>query len=196
MLKKFTKNIDARGFTPTPILKKLSMFLANLNFRSLFSYQTIRPAGIGVSLHGKRGFMLIELIIVLTIITILVSITVSSFSTVGESEALDTSVMSTISVLNEARSSAISSKDASDYGVRILNDKLISFKDSFGTLNSETVISNLVTISTSTGIGTDIIFKNVSGSTNASGTITITVLNDSSKNSLIKIYSTGVIEKN
>lgn len=143
-----------------------------------------------------RGFMLIELIIVLTIITILVSITVSSFSTVGESEALDTSVMSTISVLNEARSSAISSKDASDYGVRILNDKLISFKDSFGTLNSETVISNLVTISTSTGIGTDIIFKNVSGSTNASGTITITVLNDSSKNSLIKIYSTGVIEKN
>ena len=143
-----------------------------------------------------RGFMLIELIIVLTIITILVSITVSSFSTVGGSEALDTSVMSTISVLNEARSSAISSKDASDYGVRILNDKLISFKDSFGTLNSETVISNLVTISTSTGIGTDIIFKNVSGSTNASGTITITVLNDSSKNSLIKIYSTGVIEKN
>lgn len=143
-----------------------------------------------------RGFMLIELIIVLTIITILVSITVSSFSTVGGSEALDTSVMSTISVLNEARSSAISSKDASDYGVRILNDKLISFKDSFGTLNSETVISNLVTISTSTGIGTDIIFKNVSGSTNASGTITITVLNDPPKNSLIKIYSTGVIEKN
>jgi prepilin-type N-terminal cleavage/methylation domain-containing protein len=144
---------------------------------------------------NKQGFTLIELIIVLTIITVLVSIIVSSFHTVGGSEALDTTVMSTISILNEARSQAISSKDASDFGVRILPDKLISFKNSYGTLNKEITISNLVTASTSTGIDTDIIFKNVSGGTNASGTITITVLSDPSKNGVIRIYPTGVIEK-
>lgn len=146
--------------------------------------------------NNTKGFTLIELVIVLAIITTLVSIIVSSFHTVGGSEALDTAVMSTISILNEARSQAISSKDASNYGVRILNNKLVSFKNSYGTLNKEVNISNLVTLSTSTGIGDDFIFKNVSGSTNASGTITITVLSNPAKYSSIKIYSTGVIEKN
>ena len=150
--------------------------------------------------HKKftKGFSFPEMLIVIAIIAVLVSIVTSSFGRVGGSEALDTTTISVISVLNEAKSSAISSKDASNYGVRILNDKLISFKgDSYilGTNFKETVISNLVTVSTSTGINTDIIFSNVSGSTNASGTITISVLNDQSKNSSIRIYSTGVIEK-
>jgi len=136
-----------------------------------------------------------ETLIVLAIFTILVSMTISSFSKVGGSEALDTTVVSLISVLNEAKSLAVSSKDASDYGVRILSNKFVSFKNGYGTLNKEITISNLVTMSTSTGVGTDVIFNNVSGSTNASGTITITVLGDPSKNSTIRIYSTGVIEK-
>jgi prepilin-type N-terminal cleavage/methylation domain-containing protein len=143
-----------------------------------------------------EGFTLIEVSIVLVILTVLVSVIISSFGKVGGSEALDTTTMSVIAVLNEAKSQAVSSKDASDHGVRIFNDKLISFRDSYGTENKEITVSNLVTISTSTGVGSDIVFSNVSGSTNASGTITITVLNDSSKNSVIKIYSTGIIEKN
>lgn len=149
--------------------------------------------------HCKKnnilGFTLIELVIVLTILSILASVVVSSFNRVGGSEALDTTVMSTISILNEARSSAVSSKDASNYGVRILNNKLVSFKNAYGISNKEISISNLVAISTSTGIGSDIIFNNVSGSTNASGTITITILSDEPKSSTIRIYSTGVIEK-
>jgi prepilin-type N-terminal cleavage/methylation domain-containing protein len=144
----------------------------------------------------SRGFTLIEMLIVLVILTVLVSMVVSSFRTTGGNEALDTTVVSAMSILNEARSLAISSKNASNYGVRILNNKLISFRNSYGTENKEIDISNLVTISTSTGIGTDIIFNNVSGVANASGTITITILNDQTKNSMIRIYSTGLIERN
>ena len=73
---------------------------------------------------------------------------------------------------------------------------MISFKNSYGTENKETTISNLVTISTSTGIGTDVLFNNVSGYTSASGTITITVLNDSLKKTIIRLYNTGAVEKN
>ncbi len=143
----------------------------------------------------KRAFTLIEIIIVIAILVILVSITVSSFGNVGGSQALDTTTTSVISVLNEAKSMAVSSKDASDYGVRILNNKLISFKNSYGTENKELTISSLVSISTSTGIGTDVIFNNVSGNANASGTITVTVLKDQTKSNTIRVYSTGVIEK-
>ncbi len=142
------------------------------------------------------GFTLIETLLVIAILAILALMIVPSFSKVGGSEALDTTMVSTISILNEARSSAVSSKDASSYGVRILNDRLISFKGSYGTDNKEVTISSLVAISTSTGIGTDIVFNNVSGNTNASGTVTITVLNDPLKTRTVRIYSTGVIEKN
>lgn len=142
------------------------------------------------------GLTLVEILLVLTILTMLALIIVPFFSKVGGSEALNTTLVSTISILNEAKSLAISSNDASNHGVRIFNNKLVSFKNSYGNENKEVTISNLVTISTSTGIGTDVIFSNVSGSTNASGTIKITVLSDTSKNGTIRIYPTGIIEKN
>lgn len=138
---------------------------------------------------------MIETIIILAALAIFASMFISSFTKVGGSEALDTSVVSIISVLNEAKSQAISSKDASNYGVRIFNDKLVSFKNGYGTDNKELTISNLVTISTSTGIGTDIIFNNVTGSTVASGTITIQVVSEPIKTSSIRVYPTGLVEK-
>lgn len=141
------------------------------------------------------GFTLVEILFVLAILTILVAMIVPSFSKVGGSEALDTTTVTIISILNDAKSQAVSSKDASDYGVRILDNKLISFKNNYGNENKEISISNLVSLGTTTGIGTDVIFNNVSGETNASGTITITVKNELSKNNTIRVYSTGVIEK-
>jgi prepilin-type N-terminal cleavage/methylation domain-containing protein len=142
------------------------------------------------------GFTLIEIAIVIAITGLLVSMVISSFSKVGGTEALDTTVMTVMSVLNEAKSQAISSKNAASYGVRILPDQLISFENTYGTNNKTITISNLVTIATSTGIGTDIIFNNVTAETSASGTITITVLNDQTKKSTIRVYNTGVVEKN
>ena len=142
------------------------------------------------------GFTLIEMAIVLAILGLLVAIVIPSFGKIGGSEALDTTALSVVAILQGANSSARSSDHASDYGVRISNDKLTSFRDAYGTENKEYSISNLITISTSTGIGTDIIFNNVSGTTTASGTITMTVLNDQTKTSIIRIYPTGVVERN
>jgi prepilin-type N-terminal cleavage/methylation domain-containing protein len=141
------------------------------------------------------GFTLIELSVVLVIMIILISIIVPSFGKVGGSEALDTTTVSIISILNEAKSLAVSSKEAAKYGVKILNNKLISYKYPYGTNNKEYSISSLISVSTSTGIGTDIIFNNVTGNTSASGTITVTVLREPTKTSIIRIYSTGIIEK-
>lgn len=143
-----------------------------------------------------RGFTIIEILIVIAILTILVSSILSSSNNVSGSETLNTTVTSVISILNEAKSLAVSSKDASNYGVRILNNKLVSFKNNYGTENKEVAISGLLTVSTSSGIGTDVIFYNVSGNTSASGTVTITVSNDPSEKGIINIYSTGLIEKN
>ncbi|MFA5651767.1 MAG: prepilin-type N-terminal cleavage/methylation domain-containing protein [Candidatus Paceibacterota bacterium] len=144
----------------------------------------------------NQGFSILELVIVLAVISILVSMIVPSFGKVGGSEALDTTTVSIIAVLNEAKSQAVSSQNATSSGVRIFNNKLVSFKGNYGNLNKETSLSNLIGISTSTGLGADIIFSNVTGESNASGTITITVLREPTKTNTIRIYSTGVIEKN
>ena len=147
----------------------------------------------------SRGFTFIEMAIVLAILGLLVSMVIPSFKNVGGSEALSTTVTSVISVLNEARSSAVSSKNAHGYGVRILPNQIVSFEGTYGTNNKILTISNLVKLSTSTGICSgcsDVIFNNVSGNTSASGTITVTILNDQTKNSTIRIYSTGAVEKN
>lgn len=145
-----------------------------------------------------KGFTLIEVLIVLAILVLVTSIIAPSFVKLGGGEALDTSVSSIISILNEAKSEAVSSKNASDYGVRILKNQLVSFENSYGTNNKTLTISSLVSISTSTGMATnsEVIFSNVSGSSNASGTITVTVLRDPTKKSTITVYSTGAIEKN
>ena len=63
------------------------------------------------------------MVIVLAIVAILASVVVISFNSAGKSEALDTTTVSAVSILNEAKSMAVSSKDASDYGVRIFSNK-------------------------------------------------------------------------
>ena len=144
----------------------------------------------------KTGFSLIEIIIVLSIITVLATIVTLSFSSIGSKQALEKTTVSIISILDEAKSMALSSKDFSDYGVRIESDKLTTFKGSFGMENEVYNIPSLVKISSfSIGGGNDIIFKKVSGSTSATGTITISVINDSSEYDMIQISQTGLVEK-
>jgi prepilin-type N-terminal cleavage/methylation domain-containing protein len=146
----------------------------------------------------KYGFSFVEITTVLAIITILSTVVVVSFSSAGSKQSLEKTTISIISILNEAKSMAVSSKDFSDYGVRIKSNELVSFKGSYGNENKIYSIPNLVTISDISISGVtnnDVIFKKVSGSTNATGTLTLSITNDSSDYNIIKISQTGLVEK-
>lgn len=145
----------------------------------------------------QSGFTFLELMIVLGIVVLLAAVVNFSFSKLNGSQTVDKATLSAISILNSAHSLAISGKDESGFGVRILKNKIISFKGAYGTSNSTTSLSNLIAISTSSGIGMDIIFSNLYGNTTASGTIKIYLVSDPTHtSSTIQIFSTGAVQRN
>lgn len=147
----------------------------------------------------NKAFTIVELLIVLAIAVLLVAVTNFSFSQLSGGQAVDKATLSVISILNDAKSKATAGKDASDFGVRILKNKIIFFEGStYATLtaSSSYIFSNLVAISTSTGIGTDIIFNNLYGNTAASGTINVYLIANQKTSSTIQIFSTGDIQRN
>jgi len=148
------------------------------------------------------GFSLIEMMIVIGIISIVSVIAVFSFSNMNKDQALDKDSLLILSVLGDARSLAMSSKYFSDYGVHFNNDSAVLFKgDSFNqndSSNSLYYINHLVSISNISlaGGSSNVIFKKVSGETDNSGTIIISLSDDASVNKIITIFPTGSSEKN
>lgn len=142
----------------------------------------------------NRGFTFVEILAVLAIITSLATVVVLSFNSFGGRQSLDKTSISVISILNEARSMAMSSKDFSNYGVRISTSSIISFKNNYGNDNRVFELPNLVNIS-DINVGPDVIFNKLSGDTNATGTFSIVLKNDPSKKFIIKISNTGLVEK-
>lgn len=148
------------------------------------------------SKNGIQGFTFVELMIVLAIIALIAGVANVSFSKLNGVQLVDKTTLSVMSVLNGAHSTAVSSKDASNFGVRIAKSNITSFEGTYGANNASYPISNLIGISTSTGINTDIIFQNLYGNTAASGTITIYLLSNPQTSSTIQIFSTGAIQRN
>jgi len=142
----------------------------------------------------NRGFTFVEILAVLAIITSLTTVVILSFNSLGGRQSLDKTSISVISILNEARSMAMSSKDFSNYGVRISTGSIISFKNNYGNENRVFELPNLVNIS-DINISSDIIFNKLSGDTNATGTFSVFLKKNPLKKVVIRISNTGLVEK-
>jgi len=143
----------------------------------------------------KAGFTFIEIAIVIAILVLVISTVTFSFFSFGQRQSLDEGSLNVLSVFNEARSMAMSSKNFSNYGVHINQDSVILFQNSFGTGNSEYDTGNTINLST-TIVGNEVLFNKVTGETANNGTITISLTSSSSQSKTITIYPTGATEMN
>lgn len=147
----------------------------------------------------KKAFTLIEIIIVFAIITIVVGIITFSFYNINKLQALDKGTLNILSLLDEARYSAMSSKEFINYGVHLTEDSATFFKDNYvenNIYNKKYVINNNLTISDISILGgNDIIFNKITGKTNNYGSIKVSILNDEDDFNLINVYMTGLVEK-
>lgn len=149
----------------------------------------------------NKGFSLIEMIILMSIIGILSAVVISNLSGFKKQQALKNTTEDVVALLNEARNSTISSKNSANYGVRLESNKATLFQGTIFSSNSSNKQINFdSTISLSSaslhGGGDSIYFDKITGATSKYGTITLVITSTPTKSRVITVSSLGVISVN
>jgi len=149
--------------------------------------------------HPPRGFTALELIFSIALMAMLFALTLMPFRAYREAQTLNSAALEIASLLADARSASIASKESSQYGVHFEPARVVYFKGaSFAepsSYNKELVLSSLITIASTTlsGGGDDIVFDQLTGATSNAGTVIIRAASDASKQKTITVTATGAI---
>lgn len=151
-------------------------------------------------LRGSRGYFLLEVLLAISIIAIIGFVSVVSINSFGTDQSLSKSSEMAVSIIAEARSKSVSSKDASKFGVHFETDKVVLFKgNSYSSSDSENVIYNIDSRSkilsvNLTGGVSDVVFNRFTGDTAVTGNIIFAKKSDTSEIKTVTIYPTGMAE--
>ena len=146
------------------------------------------------------GFSLIEILISLAILSVISAVAISVFKNINEKQVLEKTTLSVMTILNDARSASMSSKDSSDHGIFVEENKVTSFIGA--TFNpsdpnsSVYYLNNLVKISSS--VPQTLIFKRAVGSVSldTAKIVTLCLRSNTENNTAVTIFPTGLIQKN
>lgn len=148
----------------------------------------------------KKGYTLIEILLVIAISVIILAIILSSFNSLIKTQALDKDYSSVASLIDQAKSLALNSKAGSQYGVHFASSTVVLFKGtnfSSGAADNQTYFLNSrVSLSADNLIGSttaEILFSRITGYANASGTVALSLKADPNIFKIIRIYHTGTI---
>lgn len=146
----------------------------------------------------NKGFTAIEMIISIALAVILFAIIVNGFSGQRDHVNLGLAVDDSMSFLQEARAKTLSSESASVYGVHFETNKVVLFTgDTYNPLNPANENRNLsVPVEISNillnGGAVDVVFKRLTGETDAHGTVTLRFSSDPTITRIILIEPTGL----
>lgn len=142
-----------------------------------------------------------EVLVVLGVITLIVGIVFSSFSSFQKSKSVTSDAETVVEVLRQARNETLASKNSNAYGVYFeTNSMTIFVGPTYSTGNSTNRVialpSNNTNLTTSIFGGVSyVLFQKISGETNQSGTITVSSTG-ATNTKTVTIYKTGVVEMN
>ncbi|MFM2383456.1 MAG: hypothetical protein RIQ72_28 [Candidatus Parcubacteria bacterium] len=148
----------------------------------------------------KHGFTLIEVIISISIMTILLGISMTVFRALTDQQSLDRDVETAISYLLRARNQTITGENNSTYGVYFASTSVTLFEGTSYAAGSSTNLvfnfnnrSYMYSIALAGGAN-QVYFKKISGAPHATGTITYRSSGMTNKQKLIRIYASGLVE--
>jgi prepilin-type N-terminal cleavage/methylation domain-containing protein len=145
------------------------------------------------------GFTLVEMLIVIAILSIIFKISLSVFYDITKQESLDKDVETAYSYLLKARNQTINGEADSVYGVHFASTSVSMFRGD--TYVASTTVSDFDFANKSyaseillSGGTTDIVFKKITGSPSATGTIIYRITSDSAIHKTLTIHGTGLVE--
>lgn len=148
--------------------------------------------------HTKRGVTIFELLLSISIIAIVSGLAFSAFSGFKKDTLLDQDAFAVRTLLDEARTATLSSRDDTAWGVHFETSKAVLYKTSYSNGapdNVEKVLSTGVTFSTIqlNGGGNDVLFNRLSGTTDEYGTTTLSHSGSSTTRSIV-ITPSGIVK--
>ncbi len=156
-------------------------------------------------IQKNKGITILEIIISITIMAIIIVAIVLNLSQFRNEQSLQNSTSDVISLLNEARTNTIASKNSTYYSVHFETNRAVLFTGGTFTepnsTNKQIDITGSVLIPVSGGInlnggGSNITFTRISGDTQNYGTIIIRLTSDATRQKTITINKTGVASSN
>jgi len=141
-----------------------------------------------------------EIIVVLAVFAVAISAILNSFGQLNQNQVINKNTELVATVLREARSLTLASKGGNQYGVHLESSRAVLFQgsvyNSSGTSNVYYSLNPLGNISVVTlaGGGAEIIFDRLTGDTSQSGTIRLSLADDSSSTRTITVSGTGLVE--
>lgn len=146
----------------------------------------------------RRGFTLIEVLVVVAVLVVLSAIMATSLSAFRNSKVLDAAVEDTLTTISKARGDTLAGKNNTQYGVHFQSDRIVLFVGNTYVANDAnnktTMLDSALEISTISlaGGGVDVIFDRLTGNTSQSGTVVIRVASSPVTAHTITISGTGV----
>ncbi len=142
------------------------------------------------NLKAIQGFTLVEILIAVAIIVLITAVIIWPFAAFRNAKLLDGAAEDIISLLDEARTRTLSSDGAIQYGVYFESAKITLLPD-----NKEVALHNSLIISdiNLTGGDTTVMFKRLTGATDQSGAVTVSLSADNSQQRVVTISPAGSI---
>ncbi|RJQ13904.1 prepilin-type N-terminal cleavage/methylation domain-containing protein [Candidatus Parcubacteria bacterium] len=145
----------------------------------------------------RRGFSLIEFLLVAFILGVIVTIFLSGFSAFKRNSDLNAAVQDVITALRLARSKTLSSEGPSSWGVHIDPNQVVLFQglNYIATASTNSVVSlpsSVNATSSFVSASSDVVFLRPEGSVSNYGTITI-ITNDGTNQRFIRVDQSGAI---
>lgn len=151
-----------------------------------------------------KGNTLIEIVVAIAIIVIILYISIPKVFLFKQKQSLKNTTEEVRTLLNQARSETLASKNSTFYGVHFESDKAVLFTGSTYTASaSDNIVLDFdsqVTLESANialnGGGANIVFDRFTGNVSAYGTITLELISDPSTQKVISVSRLGVVSIN
>ncbi len=185
------KGLPSTTFAPEPIT-----VTSRSSFRLLQRYSR---GAIGKS---GAGFTAIEILIAIVVIGVVFSVAMGPLKSFRDAQVIASDTENLLSLLKEARSQTVFSKNSSQYGVHFESERAVLFQgtvfDEPNANNKEFRLNSNLSISnwSLNGGGQDVVFERLTGKTSQFGIVTTSLKNNPSKIKTITISETGIAGSN